>query len=199
MLLDKLKNYNIILASQSPRRRELLALMGITFTVAEPYDVDESFPAAISVEEASWYISRLKASKYPYDLATNDLLITSDTLVILDGKVFGKPTSRQEAINTLKMLSSKTHKVITGVTLRMGDTTQSFSDVTEVTFRSLGEDDIEFYVDKFEPYDKAGAYAVQEWIGAIGVSSISGSYYNIMGLPTDALYRQLALLLNKIK
>lgn len=199
MLLEKLKDFNIILASQSPRRRELLALMDIEFTVAERYDVDEVCPNAVTVEEAAWFISKLKAEKYPLTLADNDLLITADTLVILDNKMYGKPKDREDAINTLKKLSAKTHQVITGVTLKTRGVTQSFSEKTEVTFKSLKEEDIIYYVDHYAPFDKAGAYAVQEWIGAVGVSSVNGSYFNIMGLPTDTLYGQLVLLLNKIK
>lgn len=199
MLIDKLKNFNIILASQSPRRTELLSLMKLNFSVADPYEVEEICPPSIMAEEAGWYISRLKAEKYPKELQDNDLLITADTLVILDEVIYGKPKDRQDAINILKKLSGKTHKVITGVTLKTKNTIQSFSEVTDVTFRSLSEEEIIYYVDNFAPYDKAGAYAVQEWIGVIGVSNISGSYFNIMGLPTDALYRQLLLLLNKIK
>lgn len=199
MLLDNLKEYNVVLASQSPRRRELLALMNIPFTVVEPYDVDETCPPNINTDEAAWYLSRLKALHYPYEIAANDLIITSDTLVILDDKMYGKPKDRQEAINTLKSLSGKTHKVITGVTFKTKALTQSFSETTQVTFKSLKEEDIIFYVDHFSPYDKAGSYAIQEWIGAVGVSSINGSYFNIMGLPTETLYGQLTLFLNKLK
>lgn len=199
MLLEKLKKFNIILASQSPRRRELLALMDVKFTVADRYDVEEVCPAAITAEEAAWFISKLKAEKYPFPLADNDLIITADTLVILDNKMYGKPKDREDAINVLKKLSGKTHHVITGVTLKTKGVTQSFSEKTDVTFKSLKEEDIIYYVDNYAPYDKAGAYAVQEWIGAVGVSSVGGSYFNIMGLPTDTLYGQLMLLLNKIK
>lgn len=199
MLLDRLKEYNIILASQSPRRRELLTLMDIPFTVAAPYYVDETSPSTVNSEEAAWYISRLKAQHYPYEIADNDLIITSDTLVILDDKMYGKPKDRQDAINSLKSLSGNTHKVITGVTFRTKSVMQSFSETTQVTFKSLKEEDIIYYVDKFLPYDKAGSYAIQEWIGAVGVSNINGSYFNIMGLPTDTLYGQLTLFLNKLK
>lgn len=199
MLLDQLKEYNIRLASQSPRRRELLALMNIPFTVVDAYDVDETPPSNINTEEAAWYISRLKAQKYPYEIADNDLIITSDTLVILEDKMYGKPKDRQEAIYYLKSLSGKTHKVITGVTFKTKTQMQSFSETTLVTFKSLKEEDIIYYIDTFSPYDKAGSYAIQEWIGAVGVSNINGSYFNIMGLPTETLYRQLTLFLNKLK
>lgn len=199
MLIDKLNDFNIILASQSPRRKELLGLMDLKFTVSERFDFEEICPPSITADESAWYISKLKAEKYPTPLADNDLLITADTLVILDNVTYGKPKDRQDAINILKKLSGKTHKVITGVTMKVRGVTQSFSETTEVTFKSLKEEDIIYYVDNYSPYDKAGAYAVQEWIGAIGVSAISGSYFNIMGLPTDTLYGQLLLLLNKLK
>lgn len=199
MLIERLKDFNLILASQSPRRKELLELMDLKFTVSARFDFEEICPPTITADEAAWYISKLKAEKYPAPLADNDLLITADTLVILDNVTYGKPKDRQDAINTLKKLSGKTHKVITGVTMKVKGVTQSFSETTEVTFKSLKEEDIIYYVESYSPYDKAGAYAVQEWIGAIGVSAINGSYFNIMGLPTDTLYSQLLLLLNKLK
>lgn len=199
MLIERLKDFNLILASQSPRRKELLELMDLKFTVSARFDFEEICPPTITADEAAWYISKLKAEKYPAPLADNDLLITADTLVILDNVTYGKPRDRQDAINTLKKLSGKTHKVITGVTMKVKGVTQSFSETTEVTFKSLKEEDIIYYVENYSPYDKAGAYAVQEWIGAIGVSAINGSYFNIMGLPTDTLYSQLLLLLNKLK
>lgn len=199
MLIERLKDFNLILASQSPRRKELLELMDLKFTVSARFDFEEICPPTITADEAAWYISKLKAEKYPAPLADNDLLITADTLVILDNVTYGKPKDRQDAINTLKKLSGKTHKVITGVTMKVKGVTQSFSETTEVTFKSLKEEDIIYYVENYSPYDKAGAYAVQEWIGAIGVSAINGSYFNIMGLPTDTLYSQLLLLLNKLK
>lgn len=199
MLLHDLESFNIILASASPRRKELLEMMDLKFTLAERYDVNEVYPSSISKEDAPWYISKLKSESYPLPLGNNDILITADTLVVIGEKSYGKPKDRNEAILMLSHLSGNTHKVITGVTLKNPKFKQSFSDVTEVTFRALRQDEIEYYVDTFKPYDKAGAYAVQEWIGLIGVDCIKGSYFNIMGLPTDSLFRQLSLFISKLK
>lgn len=199
MLLHDLESFNIILASASARRKELLGMMNLKFSVADSYDVEEVYPDSISNEDAPWYISKLKSEGYPLPLADNDILITADTLVIIGNKSYGKPKDRNEAILMLSHLSGNTHKVITGVTLKNPKYKQSFSSVTEVTFKALRQDEIEYYIDTFKPYDKAGAYAVQEWIGLIGVDMIKGSYYNIMGLPTDSLFRQLSLFSNKLK
>ena len=198
MLLEDLKKFNIILASKSPRRKELLSGMGLNFTVADNYDVEEICPEQVLIEESPWYISKLKSESYPLPLSENDIVISADTLVICGNKPFGKPKDRKEAIDMLSFLSGNTHKVITGVTLRSQNNTQAFSEVSEVSFRSLKEDEIEFYVDNYKPYDKAGAYAIQEWIGMVGIDNINGSYYNIMGLPTETLFRQLSLFITKV-
>lgn len=198
MLLDDLKKFNIILASQSPRRKELLSQMGLEFTVADNYDVEEKCPEQILIEESPWFISKLKSESYPLPLADNDIVISADTLVISNNKAFGKPNDRKEAIDMLSLLSGNTHKVITGVTLKSKNYIQSFSELSEVSFRSLKEEEIAYYVDTYKPYDKAGAYAIQEWIGMVGVDNINGSYYNIMGLPTETLFRQLSLFITKL-
>ena len=198
MLLDDLKKFNIILASQSPRRKELLSQMGLEFTVADNYDVDEKCPEQVLVEESPWFISKLKSENYPLPLADNDIIITADTLVIWSNNAFGKPNDRKEAIDMLSLLSGNTHKVITGVTLKSQNHVQSFSELSEVSFRSLKEEEIIHYVDTYKPYDKAGAYAIQEWIGMVGIDNINGSYYNIMGLPTETLFRQLSLFITKV-
>lgn len=198
MLLDKLKEYNIILASQSPRRRELLSMMGLEFTVGESYKFEEVCPSEISASMQPEYLSLQKSINYPTELKNKDLLITSDTLVIQGDKVFGKPRDKREAISYLRQLSGKSHKVISGVTLRTKNQSFSFSDTTEVSFATLTDGDIAYYVSKYQTDDKAGAYAIQEWIGLIGVSSIVGSYFNIMGLPTEALYRELRNFIKKL-
>lgn len=198
MLLDKLKEYNIILASQSPRRRELLSMMGLEFTVGESYEFEEVCPSEISASMQPEYLSLQKSINYPTELKNKDLLITSDTLVIQGDKVFGKPRDKREAISYLRQLSGKSHKVISGVTLRTKNQSFSFSDTTEVSFATLTDGDIAYYVSKYQTDDKAGAYAIQEWIGLIGVSSIVGSYFNIMGLPTEALYRELRNFIKKL-
>lgn len=197
MLIDDIKKFNIILASNSPRRKELIDKLGISFTIAEGIGGDESYPSNIAIEDAPKYISKQKSDRCNIELKDNDILITADTLVIIDDTVLGKPKDRAEAILMLKKLSGRVHKVITAVTIKGSKHIQAFSETTEVTFRPLKEDEIEYYVDNYKPYDKAGAYAIQEWIGIMGVEGIKGSYYNIMGLPTDTLYRQLNLFIKK--
>ncbi len=199
MLLDRLKNYNIILASQSPRRKELLTAMGVNFTLATPYEVSEVCPDIIPPDDMAVFLSIKKAEYYPYSLGDKDIIITADTLVIVDDKVLGKPKDRDEAIAYIKLLSGKSHRVITGVTLRHKEEYHIFSEETEVTFFELKSEDIIYYVDNYKPYDKAGAYGVQEWIGAIGIDSIDGTYFNIMGLPTALLYQELNNFINKLK
>ena len=191
LLHEKLKNKRIILGSRSPRRRELLADCDITFEVADSYEVEEIFPADLPAAEVAEYLSRLKADGYPLPLAENDILITADTVVINNGEILGKPTDRDHAIRMIASLGGKTHTVVTGVTIRTAERSVSFSSSSEVTFRALDTDEIEYYVDTYRPFDKAGAYGIQEWIGCTAIESISGSFYNVMGLPVAALYKQL--------
>ena len=191
LLHERLKNKRIILGSRSPRRRELLADCDITFEVADSYEVEEIFPADLPAAEVAEYLSRLKADGSPLPLAENDILITADTVVINNGEILGKPADRDHAIRMIASLGGKTHTVVTGVTIRTAERSVSFSSSSEVTFRALDTDEIEYYIDTYRPFDKAGAYGIQEWIGCTAIESISGSFYNVMGLPVAALYKQL--------
>ena len=191
LLNEQLKNRRIILGSRSPRRRELLADCDITFEVADSYEVEEVFPADLPAAEVAEYLSRLKADGYPLPLAEADILITADTVVINNDEILGKPTDRDHALRMIASLGGKTHTVVTGVTIRTAERSVSFSSSSEVTFRELDTDEIEYYVDTYRPFDKAGAYGIQEWIGCTAIESISGSFYNVMGLPVAALYKQL--------
>jgi septum formation protein len=184
-------NYHIILASNSPRRRELLSGLGLDYEVRTLPGIDESYPDTLSGEEIPVYISSQKASAYLDALKENELLITADTIVWLDGRVLGKPSDEEEACQMLRALSGKTHQVITGVTLATTSFQKSFASVSQVTFASLTEEEIKYYVTHYHPMDKAGSYGVQEWIGFIGVERIEGSYFNVMGLPVQRLYREL--------
>ena len=181
----------LLLASRSPRRRELLKLLNIPFTIVDLKDVEESYSPDLSPEKIPEFLSKLKAEAYSDSLLDDDILITADTVVLLEDKILGKPGNLDEARNMLNALSGKTHKVITGVTLTTKQTSVTFSSVTEVKFSHLSPIDIDFYVENFRPLDKAGAYGIQEWIGAIGVESINGSFYNVMGLPVHKLYHEL--------
>lgn len=190
-MLSHLKKYEILLASNSPRRRELLAGLDIDYRVTALPEVDESYPDTLSGEEIPLYISQEKAAAYRRFMKDNTLLITADTIVWLDGKVYGKPRNTADAKAMLQALSGKTHTVITGVTLTSLQKQISFAVSTEVTFAALDDDEIDYYVEKYRPLDKAGAYGVQEWIGYIGVTGLKGSYYNVMGLPIQRLYTEL--------
>lgn len=190
-MLSHLKKYEILLASNSPRRRELLAGLDIDYRVTALPEVDESYPDTLSGEEIPLYISQEKAAAYRRFMKDNTLLITADTIVWLDGKVYGKPRDIADAKAMLQALSGKTHTVITGVTLTSLQKQISFTVSTEDTFAALGDDEIDYYVEKYRPLDKAGAYGVQEWIGYIGVTGLKGSYYNVMGLPIQRLYTEL--------
>ncbi len=190
-MLLHLKKYNIILASASPRRKQLLAELGIDFRV-ETRTVEEHYPADLPPEEIAVYLSDLKANAFHVDeLSENTLIITADTIVTLDGHILGKPASRTEAIEMLQQLSGQKHQVITGVTVRTQQKRSAFSVSTDVCFKELEPDEIEYYVDEFKPYDKAGAYGIQEWIGHAAIERIEGSYFNVMGLPTHRLYEEL--------
>lgn len=184
-------NYNIILASNSPRRKELLAGLGMPFEVRVLKDIDESYPTSLQGGDIPYYISRAKAEAYRESLADNELLITADTIVWLNGQVLGKPASNDEARSMLTMLSGNTHQVYTGVTLTTVDKQISFDCCSDVTFAKLTPEEINYYVEHFHPLDKAGAYGIQEWIGYVGVESITGSFFNVMGLPIQRVYKAL--------
>ena len=190
-MLDNLEKYKVILASGSPRRRELMAGLGVNYEGRILPDVDESYPDTLQGEEIPLYIAKEKADAYIPMMQPDELIITADTIVWLDGKVLGKPRDREDALQMLRTMSGRTHEVFTGVCITTTDWQRSFTAQTEVRFATLSEDEIIYYVDNFKPMDKAGAYGVQEWIGFIGVENISGSYYNIMGLPVQKLYREL--------
>ena len=191
LLQDRLKDYRLILASASPRRRELLAACDLEFTLAEKFECEECYPADLSADKVAEYLSQLKSNAYPHALGEKDILLTADTVVILGKMILGKPRSEEEAIEMIRSLSGSTHKVVTGVTLRSAERVKSFSVVSKVRFRALLQEEIEYYVDTYRPYDKAGAYGIQEWIGYVAISGIEGSFYNVMGLPVAALYKHL--------
>lgn len=190
-MLDNLKKYKVILASNSPRRKELLAGLGVDYEVRTLPDVDESYPETLKGADIPLYIAKEKADAYLNMMQPGELMITADTIVWLDGKVLGKPTDREDALRMLREMSGRTHEVFTGVCITTTEWQRSFTAQTEVRFANLSEEEINFYVEQFKPMDKAGAYGVQEWIGFIGVENISGSYYNIMGLPVQRLYKEL--------
>jgi septum formation protein len=189
-MLD-LSEYNIILASDSPRRKDLLAGLDLDYTVETLPDVDESFPGHLQGEDIAVYIAKEKAGAYAARLKDDTLLITADTIVLLDGKVYGKPQNEAEAKQMLQDLSGNTHTVATGVCITTKEKQRVFGVTSEVRFARLEEDEIEYYVTRYKPLDKAGAYGVQEWIGYIAVEYITGSYFNIMGLPIQRLYQEL--------
>ena len=191
IMLDNLKKFNIVLASNSPRRKELMSGLGVDYVVKTLPDVDESYPDTLQGEEIPAYISREKAEAYQSMIEPDELLITADTIVWMNGEVLGKPKDREDAIRMLRKLSGASHQVITGVCLTTKGWQNSFTVTTDVTFAVLSEEEIVYYVDKYSPMDKAGAYGEQEWIGFIGVEAISGSYFNVMGLPIQRLYTEL--------
>jgi septum formation protein len=191
VMLNNLEKYKVILASNSPRRKELLGGLGIAYEVKAMPDVDESFPTDLESEEIPVYIAKKKVDAYKPIMQPDELIITADTIVWLDGIVMGKPKDAGEACEMLRRLSGRTHQVITGVCVTTIDKQVSFSTVTDVTFDELTEEEIEYYVTHFKPMDKAGSYGIQEWIGYVGVRSISGSYFNVVGLPIQRLYSEL--------
>lgn len=188
-----MERHRIILASNSPRRKELLAGIGIDFEVRVLQGIDESYPADLPIQDTAEYISRKKAAAYREQLADDELVITADTIVVLDDEVMGKPADEQEASSMLHKLSGRTHQVITGVTLTTKERQQSFSVLTDVTFKQLSDEEIDYYITHYHPMDKAGAYGIQEWIGYIGVTGLSGSYFNVMGLPVQRIYEALKI------
>lgn len=190
-MLENLNKYKIILASNSSRRKELLSGLGVDYEVKTLPDVDESYPDGLSGEEIAKHIARGKAEAYRLLIQADELVITADTIVWLDGTVMGKPKDEEEAKDMLMRLSGKTHQVITGVCLTTASMQKTFATVTDVTFAILTDEEVDYYVTRFQPMDKAGSYGVQEWIGFVGVENLSGSYFNVMGLPIQRLYTEL--------
>ncbi len=188
--MNWLPDYNYILASKSPRRQTLLKSLGIDFKVVVK-EVDESYPEGLRINEIPVYLAKSKALPFSGELADNDLLITADTVVCLEEKVLGKPADRVEAVEMLQLLSAKDHQVITGVCLTSAGKQKAFFSVSCVRFRELDIQEIEYYVDVYKPFDKAGAYGIQEWIGYVGITHIEGSFYNVMGLPVQQLYSEI--------
>ena len=180
----------IILASQSPRRRQLLEWAEVPFEIVVA-ETDEHFPPGLKPEEIAIYIARNKAITVQQKRNAEEIILAADTIVVLNGHIIGKPVHREEAITILMALSGEKHQVITGVVIRKDDKEISFADTTEVEFHDLAIEQIEYYVDKYKPYDKAGAYAIQEWIGVIGIKSVNGDFYNVMGLPVSRVVREL--------
>ena len=179
----------IYLASKSPRRQELLKLMNLPYELLLK-EVDESFPADLALEKVAEYIAEKKSAAFD-EVLDNAILITADTVVLIDGEILGKPADEVDAFAMLSKLNGREHLVITGVTLKSADKTLSFSDTTKVTFSRLTEEQLWYYIKNYQPFDKAGAYGIQDWIGVLGVKAIDGSYTNVMGLPTERLYKEL--------
>ena len=196
LLKDKLKPYRLLLASQSPRRRELMTGCGLPYELAPKYECEEVYPAGMPGEEVPLYLSRLKSRAYPEPLASGDILLTADTVVVLDGEVLGKPHGREDAVGMLRRLSGRRHTVVSGVTLRNAERMHTFEARTSVWFRTLSDEEIEYYIDTYRPFDKAGSYGIQEWIGYAAIERIEGSFYNVMGLPVQKVYTELDKFLN---
>lgn len=188
---ENLRKYSVILASGSPRRRELLSSIGLEYKVRIIEGINEEYPANLNAEEVPQFISREKAQAYKATMEKNELIITADTVVALDNKILGKPHGKDEAVEMLQFLSGRTHQVITGVTLMTETRKETFATTSNVTVAKLLDNEIEYYIEKYKPYDKAGAYGIQEWIGMIGVTGIEGSFFNVMGLPVQRLYTLL--------
>ncbi len=193
MILNNLKNKTIILASQSPRRKELLKGIGVDFEVKVKKDIDESFDKSMPFEQVAEYLAKKKAANYNNLINEQTIIITADTIVCTDTEILNKPANYADAKQMLNKLSGKKHKVITGVCLKSYNKEINFSSETIVYFSELTNDEIEYYINTYKPYDKAGAYGIQEWIGYIGISKIEGSYFNVMGLPINLIYSKLKL------
>ena len=183
--------YKLILASHSPRRRELLAGLGLPFEVRVLQGIDESYPDDLPVSEVALYIAGKKADAYREQLADDELVITADTVVIVDDEILGKPIDEADAFRMLRSISGRTHQVTTGVCMLTRETYLHFAVTTDVTFKPLTDGEIRYYIDHYRPFDKAGAYGIQEWIGYIGATGLHGSYYNVMGLPVQRIYETL--------
>ena len=187
----KITDYKVLLASNSPRREELLRGLDIDFEIKLLPDIDESYPSDLPVEEVAEFIALKKAKSYTSNLNDDELLITADTVVILNNVIYGKPSNKEEAKEMLCVLSGNIHRVISGVCLASTKKKTSFSVVSDVEFSELTNEEIAYYIERYAPYDKAGSYGIQEWIGYIGVKHLSGSYFNIMGLPIQRLYNEM--------
>ncbi|SEV82094.1 septum formation protein [Prevotella sp. khp7] len=185
------KSYKIILASNSPRRKELLAGLGLPFEVRVLNGIDESFPSSLPVSDVALYIAGKKADAYRVNMSSDELIITADTIVIVGDEILGKPHDEADAVRMLREISGRTHQVTTGVCLVAEGWERRFSVTTDVTFKTLSDEEIHYYIDHYHPYDKAGAYGIQEWIGYTGVTGLNGSYYNVMGLPVQRIYEAL--------
>jgi septum formation protein len=190
MLTDNLKKYRIILASRSPRRQQLLRDMGLKFDVVIR-DFIEDYPESLSGEEIAFYLASEKAKTFRNEISDNEIVITADTIVWCNNRVLGKPADKNEAVRMIRDLSANTHEVITGVSILSAFKERTFTESTKVTFEKLTEEEIAYYVDKYKPFDKAGAYGIQEWIGIAACSRIEGSYFNVVGLPVQKLYKEL--------
>lgn len=190
-MFDNLNQYHIVLASNSPRRKELLGGLGLDFEVKVLPDVDESYPSSLPVAQIAEYIALKKAEAYRQAMSPNELVITADTVVIADDEVMGKPHDAADARRMLKKLSGQVHHVVTGVCLTSRKMQRHFSVTTAVTFKTLSDAEIDYYIERYQPFDKAGAYGVQEWIGYVGVTQLEGSYFNVMGLPVQRIYTEL--------
>lgn len=191
LLHERLRNYRLLLASQSPRRRELLSGCGLPYELAPRYACEERYPAGLPAEEVPRYLSRLKSEAYPFPLDERDILLTADTVVVLGDRVLGKPHDRADAVAMLRALAGRSHVVVSGVTLRTVHKSHTFTARSEVWFRPLRDEEIDYYVDTCRPYDKAGSYGIQEWLGYVAIERIDGSFYNVMGLPVQRLYVEL--------
>ena len=184
-------NYRYVLASNSPRRKELLAGLGLDFEVRVIDGIDESYPASLPASQVAQFIAEKKAQAYRASMAPDELIITADTVVIVGSDILGKPKDEADAVRMLREISGRTHQVTTGVCLTTATRQRSFSVTTDVTFKQLSDAEIQHYVTTYRPFDKAGAYGIQEWIGYIGVTGLNGSYYNVMGLPVQRIYTEL--------
>ena len=190
MLKEKLNKINIILASGSPRRQQFFKEMDLHYTIRLK-EIEEIYPEHLQAEEITNFLAELKASAFENELEENDVLVTSDTIVWLNGKALGKPKDYDDAFKMLQQLANQTHEVITSVCLKSIDKTDVFHNVTKVTFANLSDEAITYYLNNYKPFDKAGSYGIQDWIGLIGISKIEGSYTNVVGLPTEMLFQKL--------
>jgi len=197
MLFDDLKKYKIILASQSPRRKNLLTELGLEFEVRTTVAIDETYPDYLSNEGIAVYLAELKAESFRNRISSDEIIITADTIVVINNKVYGKPASHDEAVKMIRGLSGQMHHVYTGVCLYSTLKQHSFFDDTKVFFRHLTDEEIEYYIKTSNPFDKAGSYGAQDWIGYTGIERIEGSFFNVMGLPVHKLYQELALFIRE--
>lgn len=190
LLNQKIKEYKIVLASKSPRRQMLLREMGIDFVVEIPQEVEENYPSTLMPREIPLFLAELKANAFG-NIDNKTILVTADTIVHINGQILGKPVDKKDAFDMISLLSGNVHEVFTGVCIRKSDKIQSFLVESSVFFRKLKDEEIHYYIDTYKPFDKAGAYGAQEWLGYVGIERIEGSYFNVMGLPVQKLYEEL--------